>query len=355
MKVALVIYGSLETISGGYLFDRMLVARLRLRGDEVEIISMPRRSYAASLIDNLTFRTLPGFDLILQDELNHPSLFLANRRAHRAAIISIVHHLRSSERRASWQNAIYRGVERRYLESVDGFIFNSEVTRASVERLIGPPGVHVVATPGGDRLGSSTHAQVMRRAQQPGPLRIICLGSLSPGKGVDVLLDALSLVPREAVHLQIVGPESAAPGFARRMRGKAAALQLPVEFCGPLDDRPLEHSLRNAQVMVLPSYYEGFGIAYLEGMAHGLPALGTRAGAIPDLVSEGVNGYLVEPGDAAALADRIMTLTTDRGLLARLGGAALAAFREFPTWDESTERMRDFLLGVASARESGRP
>ena len=81
MHLALVIYGSLDTVSGGYLYDRMLVQHLREQGDEVEIVSLPWRNYAVHLTQNFApqLRNWRGYDAILQDELNHPSLFIANR------------------------------------------------------------------------------------------------------------------------------------------------------------------------------------------------------------------------------------------------------------------------------------
>ena len=130
MKIGLVIYGSLDTLSGGYMYDRMLVDYLRAQGDTVEIISLPWRNYAAHLTDNFTFKLPPDLDILIQDELNHPSLILANRRPHPYPVISLVHHLRCSELRPQWQNNFYRVVEKKYLQSVDGFIFNSETTKA---------------------------------------------------------------------------------------------------------------------------------------------------------------------------------------------------------------------------------
>jgi glycosyltransferase involved in cell wall biosynthesis len=352
MKIGLVIYGSLATISGGYLFDRMLVEKLRRRGDSVEIISIPRRSYALNFPDNLRDWHPSSLDLILQDELNHPSLFLANRRPHRAPILSIVHHLRSCERRSASENAIYRQIERLYLNTVDGFIFNSDQTRRSVERLTGRVMPSVVATPGGDRLGTTSPARVRARAAQRGPLRLIFVGNLIPAKGLDVVLDALGGLPREQFHLDVIGSDDAAPEFAARIRHSVQERRLPVTFCGVLDKRALSARLQEAHILALPSYYEGFGIAFLEGMAHGLPALGTRAGAMPDLITSGENGYLIEPGDSRALAEHLAGLARDRGLLARLGEGALRRYSEFPTWDQTTGRIRDFLSAVATDRAS---
>ena len=88
MRVGLVIYGALETISGGYLYDRKLVSYMESQGDQVDVISLPRRNYCFNLFDNFSNRlyrriTTKPFDILLQDELNHPSLFWFNRRLRR--------------------------------------------------------------------------------------------------------------------------------------------------------------------------------------------------------------------------------------------------------------------------------
>ena len=160
MRVGLLIYGSLDTLSGGYLYDRKLVQHLRDAGDEVEIISIPWRNYAAHLPDNFSvslLRRLLGarVDVLVQDELNHPSLFWLNQKLRRkidTPLVSIVHHLRSSELRPAWQNSLYRIPEAAYLRSMDAYIFNSQTTRGVVDATIGETRPHVVAFPAGDRL-----------------------------------------------------------------------------------------------------------------------------------------------------------------------------------------------------------
>ena len=136
MNLGLLIYGSLDTLSGGYLYDRKLVEYLRSQGDTVEVSSLPWRNYPAHLADNLNFRLPRGPALLIQDELNHPSVLAANARPHPYPVISLVHHLRSSEQRPGWQNYFYRLLEQGYLNSVDGLIYNSETTHREVERLL---------------------------------------------------------------------------------------------------------------------------------------------------------------------------------------------------------------------------
>jgi glycosyltransferase involved in cell wall biosynthesis len=105
--------------------------------------------------------------------------------------------------------------------------------------------------------------------------------------------------------------------------------------------------LKSAQVLVVPSSYEGFGIVYLEGMAFGLPAIGTTAGAASEIISDGENGYLIPPDDAKLLAKRLLTLADDRELLARMSLNALKRYRQQPTWEETVGEIRDFLHVIA--------
>jgi hypothetical protein len=176
MKIGLVIYGSIDTLSGGYMYDRMMVEYLRAQGDTVEIISLPWRNYAAHLTDNFSFELPPNLDILIQDELNHPSLIGANRGKHPYPIISLVHHLRCSELRPKWQNDLYRVVEKKYLQSVDGFIFNSKTTKGVVNSLIGSEKPDVVAYPPTDRFGDAISEEEIEERGKKKELRVLFLG-----------------------------------------------------------------------------------------------------------------------------------------------------------------------------------
>jgi glycosyltransferase involved in cell wall biosynthesis len=354
VHIGLLIYGSLDTISGGYLYDRMLIEHLCRRGDHVTIISIPWRDYGRHLIDNLSrflYRQLEraSLDILVQDELNHPSLFWLNRRLRSQVhypILAIVHHLRSSEARPTWQNRIYRAVERRYLATVDGFIFNSLCTRAAVEELVGASRPALVAQPGGDRLHPNlTPDQIVRRARQSGPLRILFIGNVIPRKGLHTLLDGLSRLPGDSWRLEVVGRLEVAPTYVQRIRRQIgeAGLGAQVTLRGSLCDAELAAHLAQSHLLSVPSSYEGFGIAYLEGMGAGLPAIGSTAGAAGEVITHGRDGFLVPPGDAQALASHVQTLIQDRECLAQMSLAAQQRYTLHPTWAESTERMRGFL------------
>ncbi len=353
MKIGLVIYGSIDTISGGYLYDRKLVSHLRSCGEAIETISIPPGSYGSHLLDNFSFRLPTDFDILIEDELVHPSVLAANAlRIRDVPVISLVHNLHSSERRTEWQNSLYRLFEKRHVSSVDGFIFNSAITRDSVQRLIGDDKPHVLAPPGGDRLGSLSAEAVRLRAAHTGPLRLLFLANVTPLKGLHVLLEALAGLPNGSCALDVAGSLTVDSDYARRMQQQAAALPAPARFHGVLDGEALAALLKASDVLVIPSYWEGFGIAYLEGMAFGLPAIGTTAGAIPQLIRDGVNGYIIAPGHSAALRVILGRLAADRQLRERLSLNALQYFESCPTWEQSGEMVRGFLRQVLRDRGS---
>jgi glycosyltransferase involved in cell wall biosynthesis len=355
MHLGLVIYGSLDTLSGGYLYDRKTVDYLRGQGDEVTVVSLPWRNYAAHLADNLSsslYRRLRAapFDLLLQDELNHPSLFWLNRRLRREApypIVSIVHHLRSSEPRSPLMNRLYRAVERRYLRSVDGYIFNSQTTRGVVEALVGPDKPSVVAYPAADHLD---FAEPVRAENTDGPLRLAFVANLIPRKGLHTLLDALAWLELGSWQLTVIGSPEADPAYARAIHRQIEQLGLSegVTLTGALPSVEVAAHLAASDVLAVPSAYEGFGIVYLEAMGHGLPALACTTGAAHEIITDGETGFLVPPGDAGGLADAIRLLAADRARLVAMGQAARRRFEAFPTWAEGGRVIRAFAQEMAA-------
>lgn len=354
MRLGLIIYGRLQQNSGGYLYDRTVVEHLRRQGHHVSVISLPRRSYAAHLTDNFLASLVSKIkrlklDILLQDELNHPSFFLLNRRIKAdlsIPIIAIVHHLRSSEKHSVLIKPLYRAVETRYLNSVDGFIYNSLTTRKVVASLLRRAKPGVVAQPGGDRLAPKIlPAQIRQRALQPGPLRVVFLGNLIGRKAPHLLLQAAAALERGAVQLTFAGSQHSEPAYARSLKTLAQQYGLHpwVELCGYLNDKQLRARLRSSQVLAVPSTYEGFGIAYLEGMGFGLPAIAGRAGAAPQLIRHGRTGYLIEVGNAGQLAKTLKQLHAHRALLAKMGVAARNFWAQQPTWKQSTARIEAFL------------
>jgi glycosyltransferase involved in cell wall biosynthesis len=364
MRIGLIIYGSLDTLSGGYLYDRKLVEYLRSQGDEVEVISFPWRSYFSHLGDNLSRSWLRALerqplDLLLQDELNHPSLFYLNQRLRRRVaypMVAIVHHLLSSEARPTWQNRFYRSVERRYLASLDGFIFNSQTTRRTVQALVGERQPALIAYPAGDRLNASLpEERITARCLEAGPLRILFLGNVIPRKGLHTLLDALEGIQDGLWALSIAGSLSFDRDYARSIMKLISAhpFKERILFLGPLGEQALTEQFEASHVLAVPSSYEGFGIAYLEGMGSGLPAIATRAGAAVEIITHGRDGFLIDPGDPQALAGYLRLLANDRQRLLAMSLAARDRFRSHPTWEQTGAAIREFLAVFPRRSQKG--
>lgn len=368
MHIGLLIYGSLETISGGYLYDRQLVQALRAAGHTVEIVSMPWRNYGRHLTDNVAPRLLTrlqksAFDLLLQDELNHPSLAWLNgwlRPKVGYPFISIVHHLRSSEDHPRWLLPCYRWVERRYLNSVDGFLYNSRSTQATVAALLHSAKPYWVAYPAADHHQppptDRLMATIQQRKQRQGPRQLLFVGNLIARKGLHHLLQALVQVPQSLWRLQVIGSLTSDPAYVAHIRQliHRHALTNHVALVGSATDAQIVAAYAQSDFYVAPAF-EGFGIAYLEAMSFGLPVIASTAGAAHEIVTPGVDGYLVASADVATLAAHITELCTQPDRLAAMSIAARQRYDRHPTWqasfapvvqwleqrDKEIERLRD--------------
>jgi glycosyltransferase involved in cell wall biosynthesis len=264
-------------------------------------------------------------------------------------IVSIVHHLRSKE---SWPlpaALFYRLVEKLYLASVDGFIFNSQATRHSVESLLGGHRTGLIAFPGGDRLGPAlAESEIVERLQRTGPLRLLFVGNVIARKGLPGLLEGLSVLRGLSWELCIVGSLKTDAKYVTGLSRSIAnhGLDEKVRLLNTVSDAELVTLLQESDVIAMPFSYEGFGIVYLEGMAYGLPALACSCGGAKEVVVPGENGYLFEPGDVQGLIRVLHRLINDREELLRLSLGARKRFRAFPTWEQTTARIRSFLMDL---------
>ena len=354
MPIALVLYGRLDTLTGGFLYDRYLVEALQRRGHRVEVMGLPWRHYGACLLDNFSHelcdRLCRGpWDLILQDELAHPSLFRLNRRIRRRGgppIVSIVHQVLCRQPRRRWFNLAYRQVERAYLQTADAFIFNSAATRDQVRQLVGKARPHCVARPAGSRLGAlSAQGLIAEKGLQSGPLELLFVGHLSPVKGLHPLLTGLARLPRDMWRLTLVGDMTADRPCVRRARAIIArhGFQKQVVFRGCLDGDELKAVYVRSHVFAMPFAHESFGIAALEAMSFGLPVIGSSAGGVGEFVRHGENGFLVAPGDHESVRRHIEALHHDRGRLIAMGTAAFKTGCAWPSWQQTLEPACVFL------------
>jgi glycosyltransferase involved in cell wall biosynthesis len=168
--------------------------------------------------------------------------------------------------------------------------------------------------------------------------RILFVGKDFTRKGGRVLLEAFKLVRRELpnAELTIIGPklEEEIPGVrCLGFLSKATAAG---------QERLLEEYVR-ADMFVMPSLYEPFGIVFAEAMAHRLPCVGTTSCAMPEIIADGVTGFTVPPGDASALADRLITLLRDPALCRSMGERGHERYLEHFNWPTVCRKMREIL------------
>lgn len=355
MRVGLLIYGSLETVSGGYLYDRLLVDFLYQRGHSVEIVSIPWRNYAAHLGDNWSkelrqkLRQLQ-IDLLLQDELNHPSLAWLNpwlKAQVGYPLVSIVHHLRISENHSRLVMPFYRMVEKRYLRTVDGFVYNSQTTQHSVETQLANKRPSMVVFPSASHIAAPSNDEiefeVVRKASLS-PFRILFVGNLIERKGLHNLVAGLTQLNFGEWQLDIVGNSEVDVNYTARIRRQIEQAGLPDRAIihGKVDTQRLQTMFSQAHLLAVPSY-EGFGIVYLEAMASGVPVIATTAGAAHEIVEPGMNGFLVTPNVAGQIAERICEVAADRQHWLAMARAARQRFEQHPTWEEGFSRLEIWL------------
>jgi glycosyltransferase involved in cell wall biosynthesis len=354
MRLGLLIYGSLDQRSGGYLYDRQLVRQLERTGDQVEVISIPNRSYSRNLLDNLSgslrVRLLHGgYDLLLQDELNHPSLFYLNRTIP-IPIVSIVHHLRSQEAHPVSLLPFYAWVEKRYFHTLSGAICNSESTAASVRALTDVP--LQVMRPGRDHIRPTLSQDEVRvKALEKEPLRLLFLGNLIRRKGVHTLLSALANIPLSNWVLRVAGDEQVDRKYFRHLQDQTRQLGLEtnVHFLGAISSQEVANEMDAANLLVIPSQYEGYGIAYLEAMGYAVVPVASSAGGAGELIHHGQNGYLVDPGDVHALREIITAVLSDRKELHRLSLSAKRTYEQHATWVEGATSVRKYLKEILAS------
>ena len=358
MKIGLIIYGSLDILTGGFIYDRKVMEYLKGQGHQIEVITLPWRTYPAHLLDNFSQIYLERLantrvDIWIQDELNHPSLFLLNRKFKKrqnVPFLAIVHHLKCNEFRPKWENSFFRFIEKKYLHSVDGFIFNSQTTRKTVEVLLSAPKPYCIGYPGtaSDAPNVEENA-IIQRSSRKGPVRIIFVGSWIPRKELHTLISALAMINPNNWFLEIVGSQETDPAYSAHVHDLIRDYDLSerIQIHGQLTREELQNCYKRSHVLAVPSSYEGFGIVYLEGMSYGLPAIASTTGAAHETVIHGVNGFLIEPGNAKSIAQTIEVLNDDRAKLAQMGIAGLKKYQLHPTWQQTGHVIDMFLQKMA--------
>ena len=163
-----------------------------------------------------------------------------------------------------------------------------------------------------------------------GPVRFLFMGLLMERKGVFDLIEAVRILNRtHRGRFEVV--VGGAHGEEERFHAAIADPEIApaIVYAGWLDSDAKEEQLRRCDMILLPSHAEGVPISILEGFAHGMPALASRVGGIPDMMTDGVEGSLVEVGNPGALAAAMQSYIDDPSLLCKRGEAALAAAKAY--------------------------
>jgi glycosyltransferase involved in cell wall biosynthesis len=356
-ELIFVVPGDLGTLSGGYGYDRQIIAGLRAAGRAVDVVALDAgfpwpdaaalahaaqqlaaiRDGALVVVDGLAFGAMPD---------------LAEQHAARLRWVPLVHHPLALETGLTpQQGSTLFDSERRALTTARGVIVTSAATARELTRYgVAAERAHVV-TPGTDPAPLAAGSDV---ASAHRGLAFLCVATLVPRKGHAVLIEALSGLQDRAWTLHCVGSTTRDSGTASALRATIAELGLGdrVQLHGEVTAGVLQSMYRQADVVVLPSYYEGYGMALAEALAHGLPVVSTAVGALPDTVPREA-GVLVPPGDAVALRAALAALLDESAFRARLAAGARAARAALSTWPHAVAHFAAVLASLDNQHAPG--
>ena len=331
--------GALDQLTGGYLFDRKVVEGLRALGRTVTVAELagryPDADDAARTSASDTLARLPDGSVAVIDGLALPAFdgCLA-REAQRLRLLGFIHHPLSLETGLNpAQASHFATLEARLWSLLRGLLCSSAHTaRAVIASGVAAQRV-LVTTPGTAKPGMTAR----RKAQ--GPLHLLAVGTVTPRKGHLLLLEALATLRDFNWRLTCIGSLERDPATTAALRAAIAEQGLgdKVALLGEQSPAVLDAAYRDAELFVLPSYHEGYGMAYAEALAYGLPVIATTAGAIPDTVPASAS-LLVPPGNATALRDALRLVFTDANLRARLAAGATLAAAALPDWPTAVDR-----------------
>lgn len=339
--------GEPDTPSGGYGYDRRIAAELRAAGWDLQWLRLPdgfpdpsaaalsgayarlarQQQDTAVMIDGLALGAMPDVGEVLGP---------------RRPLVALVHHPLALETGLDpGRAAQLRASERAALAAARRVVATSRATALLLAAEYGVPASRItVAPPGTDPAAAATGSG--------GPeVAILSVGTLVPRKGHDLLLAALSRLRALPWRLTVVGDETRDPATARALHEsvRSAGLAGRVDFAGAVDAARLAALYAGADLFALASRHEGFGMAYAEALARGLPVVGTTAGGIPEAVPPGA-GRLVPPDDVDALEEALRELLADRGARLRCADAALRAAAGLVRWTDTARQVAEALRGA---------
>jgi glycosyltransferase involved in cell wall biosynthesis len=356
-----VVPGDLETRTGGYGYDRRIIGGLRALGWRVHVVqldaSFPFPTAAARADAGRALAAIPDGDLALVDGLALGVLpDDAARQAARLKIVALIHHPLAAETGldASAAAALEQS-ERRALASVRSVVVTSHGTADALAHYgVGADRITVVepgtdpaplargSHPGNPRSGSGPRNP--QSAMRNDDVALLCVATVTARKGHELLIRALASMPNRNWRLTCAGGLDRDPSTVARVRAlvREVGLEDHVALVGDMDAAQLAFEYDRADLFVLPTLYEGYGMAVAEALARGLPVISTATGAISELVGERA-GIVVPPGDLPAFAGALSRVLGDAGLRALHAAGARSVRERLPTWDAAAAAMAQAL------------
>jgi glycosyltransferase involved in cell wall biosynthesis len=336
--------GDIRTVTGGYAYDRRIIAELKHLGWEVELVSLgdgfPRPSAnQKTQAQARLLATAPDRPVVI-DGLAFGALPEAAAALHRThAVVALVHHPLALETGLLAREAdALLASERAALAATRHVVTTSPWTADVLAGRFGvAPSRLTVVLPGTDRApfaaGNNT------------PPCLLSVGAIGVRKSFDLLVEALAPLADRPWRLVIAGDRTRDPAATALLDAAIArhGLSNRIDVPGTVSPERLEALYAGADLFVLASRLEGYGMAFAEALAHGLPVIGTTGGATPSTVPTSA-GRLVAPGDVAALTEALRELIDDDVLRHALAAGARAAGARLPSWAESGARFSALLV-----------
>jgi len=354
--IAFAIPGDIDTPTGGYIYDRRIIEGLRALGWQVDLIGLgdgfpfPDEVALSSARQALS-KVAPECPVLIDGLALGVMPEIAAQLAQTHQLIALVHHPLALEAGLSPEQACaFRISETDALSHVSQVIVTSPATARTLvaEFEVHASQVHVVL-PGTDRAKFSNLDRDQPSEVSQRDLRLLSVGSITPRKGFDVLVAALASVKDLPWVLTIAGDRTRDVTVPVQLERDLArfALHDRVRMLGAVSAEVLETLYLDADVFVLASHYEGYGMAFAEALAHGLPVIATTGGAIPETVPSSA-GILVKPGNISEFAEAMRLMITDETLRRTLSKGAMAAAQNQPDWRQSAESFSALLQSFLS-------
>ncbi len=342
IRAAFAIPGDLNAPTGGYAYARRILPLLGAHGVDVAHLALPGGfpfpGSAALEAAGEALAEIPADAVALIDGLAYGALPERVVARIAAPIVALVHHPLGLETGLSPEDsARLIETETRALALARRVVATSDTTAETLRRDFGVPQERLsVAAPGTERA---------ERATGGGDVpHVLGVGAVVPRKGFDVLVAALAALADRPWRCTIAGSLDRGPATADALRAQIerAGLADRITLTGALEPAALDDVYRSADIFVLPSRYEGYGMAFTEAMARGLPIIACAAGAVPATVPREA-GILVPVDDAAALSGALAMLLDEPEKRRAFGEAAFSHVRSLPSWHDTARRVAEAI------------